>query len=66
MSMWLRTSVCEMTHLSIVETPSVCWILSCSLCGVLPLHTLISRVGRLEVVATRSELTLRSPKSFTN
>jgi hypothetical protein len=55
-----------MTPFSTVEASSVCWILSCSLCGGLPLHTLISRVGRLEVVATRSELTLRSLESLIN
>jgi hypothetical protein len=65
-STWLRASICKMTPFSIVEAPSVRWILSCSLCGGLPLHTLISRVGRLEVVFARSELTLRSLKPLTN
>jgi hypothetical protein len=65
-STWLRAGICKMTPFSIVEASSVCWILRCSLCGGLPLHTLISRVGRLEVVAARSELTLRSLESLTN
>jgi hypothetical protein len=65
-SMWLRASICEMTPFSTVDAPSIHWILSCSLCGGLPLHTLISMVGRLEHVVVRSELTLRSLKSLTN
>jgi hypothetical protein len=55
-----------MTPFSIVEASFVFWILSCNLCGGLPQHTLISRVGRLEVVAAMSELTLRSLESLTN
>jgi hypothetical protein len=65
-STWLRASICEMTTFSIVEALSVRWILIYSLCGGLPLHTLISKVGRVEVVAERSELMLRSLESFTN
>jgi hypothetical protein len=59
-SMWLRVSNCEMTLFSTVDTPSVCWILSCSLCGEWPLHTMIPEVGILEVVVARGELPLRS------
>jgi hypothetical protein len=66
MSMRLRASICEMTPFSIVEAPSVCWILSSSLCSRWPLHTLIPRVGRLEIVVARSELMLRSLESLTN
>jgi hypothetical protein len=65
-STWLRAGICKMTPFSTVEASSVCWILRCSLCVGLPLHTLISSVGRLEVVAARSELTLRSLESLTN
>jgi hypothetical protein len=55
-----------MTPFSTFEAPSVYWILSCSLCSGLPLHTLISWVGRLEVVAMMSELMLMSLESLTN
>jgi hypothetical protein len=65
-STWLRARICEITPFSIVEAPFVHWILSYNLRGGLPLHTLIPRVGRLEVVVARSELTLRSLKSLTN
>jgi hypothetical protein len=41
-------------------------IFDCSLCGGLPLHTLIPRVGRLEVVVARGELMLRSLKYLTS
>jgi hypothetical protein len=63
---WLKASICEMTPFSTVDTTSVCLILSCSHCGGWPLHTLIPRVGKLEVVVARSELTLRSLKSLTD
>jgi hypothetical protein len=65
-STWLRANICKMTPFSLVEAPSVHWILSYSLCGGLPLHTLISRIGRLEVVDVRNELSLRSLESLTN
>jgi hypothetical protein len=65
-STWLRASIFEMTPFSIVEAPSVYWILSRTLGGWWPLHTLTPRVGRLEVVAARSELALRSLESLTN
>jgi hypothetical protein len=66
MSRWLRASICEITPFSIVETLLVYWILSCSLCGEWPLHTLIPKVGKLEVVVVRSKLTLRSLESLAN
>jgi hypothetical protein len=45
-----------MTPFSTVKAPSVCWILSYSLCGGLPLCALIPWVGRLEVVVARGEI----------
>jgi hypothetical protein len=65
-STWLRAFICEMTPFSTVETPPVCWILSCSLCSRCPLDTLIPNVGGLEVVVARSKLMLRSLESLTN